>query len=66
MKVNGRMCDICGEWIQEHARHEYKISRRFWEFNKIWDRIDMCENCYNKMIEWIKTNIKEGAEDMSD
>ena len=63
MKVKGRICDICGEPVYRHGSHEYKISKRFPEWECLWSRIDLCEDCYRKMAEWIMNNKTERKED---
>ena len=52
MKVKDRVCDICGESVYKHACHQYKISisKRLWEVDSRWLKLDLCENCY-KILE---------------
>ena len=49
MKVRDRVCDICGCSVYEHACHQYKISKRLWEVDTFWKRIDLCEDCYKSL-----------------
>jgi len=52
-----RVCDICGQRIAEHGRHEIKIKEKrkicFWD-RDYWVKYDICEDCQEKMVGWIK------------
>lgn len=55
------LCDICGKAIDiRHKRIKYKVDKYdiytdqrygWWEG---WARIDICEECFDKMIGYIK------------
>ena len=49
MKINTVVCDICGDTVYQHTRHQYQIRKRYWERDKTWRRMDICENCWVKL-----------------
>lgn len=59
-KIKTTICDICGETVYEHARQQYQIRKKFWEANTLWTNIDLCEECYIEMCEYIKKKCKKG------
>ncbi len=58
-KIKTTICDICGETVYEHARHQYQIRKKFWELEASWTNIDLCEKCYLEMCDYILTNNKK-------
>lgn len=48
------ICDICNN-PKNKVSKKYKIKRKFLRKNhdSFWETIDMCEDCHNKMIEFI-------------
>ena len=62
MKINTRICDICGLPIYVHARQAYIIRGRFWELEPIGSRVDLCSQCYIDMVEYIQTIQSENKE----
>ena len=56
MKVNTRLCDICGNDIYQHARHTYTIRKRMWELggDVFGERLDLCEDCWNRLVAYIR------------
>ena len=65
MKVRDRVCDICGESVYKHARHQYKLSKRLWEVNSLWTKVDLCEECWNYMERLILNTKMERANENS-
>ena len=58
MKINTRVCDVCGESVYKFAKHNYVIKKiTWWTGDK--RRIDLCEDCYRSMVKWIKGERKE-------
>lgn len=65
MRYYATICDICGKDItREDVRYRFKqyensyVNFDDFEFNK-WCKLDMCENCYKQLCEFIKENIKK-------
>ncbi len=61
MKINTRICDICGKSIYQHARHTYVLRKRLWEIGELGNRIDLCEDCYEKMITWLRAEKEKNT-----
>ena len=62
MKVNTVVCDICGETVYNHAHHQYRIKKRFWETYVLWERMDLCEECWSELEKYILEKKSEGNE----
>lgn len=62
MKINTRICDICGRPIYVHARQAYTLRKRFWELEPIGSRVDLCNQCYTDMVEYIQTIQSKNTE----
>lgn len=59
MKKKMIICDICGKNItHEDIRYKFKqyensyVNYEDFEFQK-WSRLDMCEDCYKRVIEFV-------------
>ena len=63
MKVRDRVCDVCGDSVYKHARHQYKLSKICWETDLFWKRMDLCEECYCIMERWILRERREGGKE---
>lgn len=60
MKIKDIVCDICGESCEWHGSYIYTIRKRFWEMEVLGRRVDLCQDCWKKMQEWIiKEQFKE-------
>lgn len=64
--MNQCICDICRENI---ANHRFKVKRKNFRIgNGKWEKIDICDSCYHKMLrctgkeEYCGWNIKENEE----
>lgn len=53
MRIKDTICDICGESCEWHGSYIYTIRKRFWEMEKVGRKLDLCQDCYNKMVVWI-------------
>lgn len=53
MKIKDTICDICGESCKWHGSYIYTIRKRFWEFEKVGKKLDLCQDCYKKIQQWI-------------
>jgi len=65
--MKATLCDICNCPIGDfkHKKIEYKVSKygRFFDVNlggfwTGWAKIDVCEDCFDKMINYIGENAK--------
>ena len=59
--MNAVLCDVCGKAMDTcHKRMKYKVSKydRFtdgrYDWWEGWAQIDICEECFDKMIEYVK------------
>lgn len=73
MRINGRYCDICKTKIDyprltqmhQYDRWEIKIKKKTANNNFypiIWttEKVDLCESCTLKMLDYIKAQIRSG------
>ena len=58
-----KVCDICGKPIRQHAKHEYRINKRFWELENRWEKIDFCEECYLQIVRQIQSKKEQNDDD---
>ena len=56
-KMNTVVCDICGQTVYQHAKHQYQIRKRFWETDLLWTRMDLCEDCWCAVKECVQERI---------
>lgn len=66
MKRKVVTCDICGRDMTKD-RFKYKFKEYKYDYNRFdmtdysgWHKLDMCECCYNDLIEFMKHKAKEG------
>ena len=50
--MKARVCDICKENVPDaKIRYKYRAKRIWCSFGEQgWERIELCENCLNKII----------------
>lgn len=60
MKVNTRVCDICGNDIYRHGRSAYKITKHKWEVDFFPKRMDLCADCYRRTERFIEDYFEKG------
>lgn len=54
MKAKIRICDICGDCIECRRHVGYKIKKRLFFVDMTYHKMDICDNCMNKIISGIK------------
>ncbi len=64
MKVKTVVCDICGDTVYKHASHQYRIKKRMPEITCLWTRMDLCEECWSDLENYIRE--KRRKEDGND
>lgn len=59
--MNAVLCDVCGKAMDTYRKRiKYKVSKydifvdREYGWWKGWAQIDICEGCFDKMIEYVK------------
>ena len=54
MKINTRICDICGKnSVYRLRRDYYQITKRTWGVDLFSKKLDLCQDCYCGMEKFI-------------
>ena len=59
MKITNIYCDICKKQIsKEKGEHIVHLHSSIYRNSKLYvNSLELCENCYNKMINYLQKNI---------
>ena len=63
MKINTRICDICGKnSVYRMGRDGYQITKRTWGIDLFPKKLDLCQDCYDGMEKFILSRFDKENE----